>query len=1001
MKNIFPLLLLGNFLLAQEHILITEFAVTPTVGEFIEITNNSDQTIDLSDYYVTDATFASGGTYYYNIVTGSNSGGGGFADFNARFPAGSSIAPGEFQTIAMNGSDFLTTYGQNPTYELYETNATIPNMREALPGSINNQGGLTDNGEVIIIYYWNGQTDLVQDIDYVLWGDKVEAVDKTNISIDGPDLDSTPSTYSDDTAIPQQQALVLLLPDDLHAPGESVQRSDLIEADENHAGGNGLTGHDETSENLPKSFIAGTPNPGTGPTVNKGPVIANIIQDPEFPASSDIVTVSTDVTDDGQVVSVRLFTSLNAAPYDSSVMNLISGNTYSASIDSQATGTDVSWYIKAEDNDGFITISSTFSYTVARQDTITPIAAIQTDIGFWDGRQVTISGVVTIGAGILITTRTTAYVQDNSGYGIQIFSFDPPDASLVRGNQVLISGTVENYQGLVTEITDYSLSVLSTDNDLPSPLSIATGEANSLAREGTYVEIQAPVIDKYAAGGGTNIIVNDGSGAVTIRIWDSAGLDLNAITVGKTIVARGVIGEFSGSGQLLVAYQEDIFESSGSSSADGTGLVSVQPDSIGINAPASLLFTAAGTLQDTVTTISITIPENWLWSGSQSDVVLSGDPFDLTTVAINGKGIVLNDVGLTSTNSGVIELKGLTAPGVDSISTFIFKTAGRNGTLKNIAEQPTVKVGKGTGKTVTPIADIQTDIGFWDGKQVTISGVVTIGAGILITTRTTAYVQDNSGYGIQIFSFDPPDADLVRGNQVLISGTVENYQGLVTEITDYSLSVLQKGADLPEPLKINTSEAQSLEREGTFVEIQATVIDKYAAGGGTNIIVDDGSGEVTLRIWDSANLDLGDFNPGDGIVARGVIGEFSGAGQILVAYQEDISPLELPKAAFSLKVPNKPFAPDRGEKFPVNFSAGDENSHIVLRIYDLGGRLITTLVDEQGKSFEQLIEWNGRNQLNEMVPLGAYILHLQVTSNSDGSTQVATAPIVVGTVLKF
>ena len=61
--------------------------------------------IDLSDVYVTDATFAGGGTYYYNIVTGLNAGGGGFGDFHARFPAGATIASAELQTVSLAGSD--------------------------------------------------------------------------------------------------------------------------------------------------------------------------------------------------------------------------------------------------------------------------------------------------------------------------------------------------------------------------------------------------------------------------------------------------------------------------------------------------------------------------------------------------------------------------------------------------------------------------------------------------------------------------------------------------------------------------------------------------------------------------------------------------------------------------------------------------------------------------------------------------------------------------------
>ena len=237
--------------------------VTPTSGEFIEIHNPTALPIDLSDVYLTDATFSGGGTYYYNIVTGSNAGGGGFADFHARFPDGASIAPGAYQTISLPGSDaFLAEYGIGPDYELFEDGGApdaVPDMREALPGSINNQGGLSNSGEVVILFTWDGASDLVADIDYAVWGDKVEAVDKTGVTIDGPDPDSTGSTYLSDTAIASQD----IVAPGSHAGGASFQRADLAEGTETQTGGNGLTGSDETSEDLSVTWSIDTvPTPG-------------------------------------------------------------------------------------------------------------------------------------------------------------------------------------------------------------------------------------------------------------------------------------------------------------------------------------------------------------------------------------------------------------------------------------------------------------------------------------------------------------------------------------------------------------------------------------------------------------------------------------------------------------------------------------------------------------------------------------------------------------------
>jgi len=248
-----------------ENLLISEVVITPTAGEMIEIHNKSAFTLNLDNVYLTDATFSNGNVYYYQLVEGAG-GGGDFADFFARFPAGSSIAPGAYQTVSLNGSDaFFSTYGVNPTYELFEDGASpdaIPDMLEARPGSIDTDpsggvSGLSGGGEVAVLFYWDGNSDLVQDLDYVLWGDKVEAIDKTGISIDGPDADAVASTYLNDTAIASQAVVNA----SSHASGSSWQRSNLNEGAETGSNGNGINGDDETSEDLNNTFFEDIPTP--------------------------------------------------------------------------------------------------------------------------------------------------------------------------------------------------------------------------------------------------------------------------------------------------------------------------------------------------------------------------------------------------------------------------------------------------------------------------------------------------------------------------------------------------------------------------------------------------------------------------------------------------------------------------------------------------------------------------------------------------------------------
>ncbi len=252
-------------------------------AEFIEIYNASaTETYDLSNVYLTDATFAGGSTYYYNIVTGSNAGGGGFFDFHARFPDGASIAPGEYQTISINGSDaFVAAFSQNPTYELYEDGSSadaITDMREALAGSIatpsnsSDPSSLSNSGEVVVLYFWDGFSDLVTDMDYAVWGDKNEAVDKSGINIDGPDADSNPSTYQNETAIASQVSLSSGSP----ASGNSFSRSaSMTEGMETTTGGNGINGQDETSENFAMTWEQCSPSPNAANCApNAPPVVA-------------------------------------------------------------------------------------------------------------------------------------------------------------------------------------------------------------------------------------------------------------------------------------------------------------------------------------------------------------------------------------------------------------------------------------------------------------------------------------------------------------------------------------------------------------------------------------------------------------------------------------------------------------------------------------------------------------------------------------------------------
>ncbi len=196
------------------------------------------------------------------------------------------------------------------------------------------------------------------------------------------------------------------------------------------------------------------------------------------------------------------------------------------------------------------------------------------------------------------------------------------------------------------------------------------------------------------------------------------------------------------------------------------------------------------------------------------------------------------------------------------------------------------------GQTITPIANIQDSISVYNGEVVTIEGVITIGAGVTNGSMLNAFIQDDSGKGIEVFDYDITTSyqqDIIRGNKLRINGEIDEYQG-VTEIKDFTYEVL--ATNLAHPfVSLTIPEIQNYNVwEGTFVSTSGTLIeDPYFAGGGYNITIEDDSGDqLVIRVWDSTNIDIAALEEDFPITAYGVVSSYESVAQILPGYQEDI-----------------------------------------------------------------------------------------------------------------
>jgi hypothetical protein len=237
---------------AGEHLLVSELAVGPDAAEFVEIWNPTSAPVALDDYYLSDNStyvdLASGQPW---MPTTGNPG----TDFLARFPAGTTIAPDAVIVVGFD-ADYETQFGACPDFFMGTAplpcagNANmVPAMLETEPGSITDSSGLSNAREMVMLFTWDGDTThTLKDVDYLAWGmamDPGTRVDKTGVA-----------GYQPDTAPASQK------PATAPVPGQSIERCS-IEAGEILSGGNGITGHDETSEDMGSAFVVqATPTPG-------------------------------------------------------------------------------------------------------------------------------------------------------------------------------------------------------------------------------------------------------------------------------------------------------------------------------------------------------------------------------------------------------------------------------------------------------------------------------------------------------------------------------------------------------------------------------------------------------------------------------------------------------------------------------------------------------------------------------------------------------------------
>jgi hypothetical protein len=554
-----------------------------------------------------------------------------------------------------------------------------------------------------------------------------------------------------------------------------------------------------------------------------------------------------------------------------------------------------------------------------------------------------------------------------------------------EGAWVEITGTVKETSNQ-TNIQSPSITTLGTAS-LPVPSEVTAEEFNAEGYEGVLVILNDVVVSAEESGG--IWMVQDATGEV--RVGHTWPYVLYQPALGDTIAQLiGISVYLSGTYRLEPRTDDDI-------------ILSGNPRPV------------------------IEILGHYPASPTASDQVqvraLVADDDELTRVELHYlAGAVSDSVNMDSADS--LYIGWIPAFPQGTVVSYFVLAEDAEGEITQEAGTPYVVAAP---RVSVPIDSIVNNFSLFQDQAVTVEGLViylmewTTSTG---STRITAYMQDSSGRGIELSQSGSMSSfpNLERGNYVSLNGIVGEFESSV-QISDFSASAISIiYPDLPistvEPDSflltgdpnnedLLSTDLSGITAAGTWCKAKGYLLSVESAGGGRNLTLNDGSGNLVVRIWDDMDVP-GAFIGGDVVAFEDLIGQVIGVSgaasyfngfQIEVGYAEDVTaeqPSEEASSQAVVWVEPHPFVPDLGETIKIRFNA-PAGAWMRLRLLNLKGQMAAMIRDQQsGGGYE--IEWDGLDELNRRVPVGAYILQLQSTLN--GNTTIASAPLVVGTRLK-
>lgn len=747
---------------------------------------------------------------------------------------------------------------------------------------------------------------------------------------------------------------------------------------------------------------------------NRPPIITNVGHTPDRPTGVQPVTVRASISDDNnQVAEALVFYRFGQAGDFSAVMMYDDGLHGDGSAQDGVWGgilpagperSTAYYYLSVRDAEGAQALSpanapsQTYSYFV-RSITLSifDIQYVGSPTGGdspYNGQIVTLTGIVT-GSGF---DGGSFFMSDPGGgpwSGVLVFN---PSLTPAQGDCVSVTARVQEYFGL-TELSSVSnVTVLGTGVvSPPDTLYASMLPDSSEAYEGGFVYIGPCVVTNISSFGSFNQwTVRDASGEGVIL--GDFGLEYVPALGDSFTYIQGCVGFNSNPGHMIAPrYDEDM----GIIDRRAPQLVSVS----------------------TVTEYRVNVRFNERLAPSVVDNLDRFRIVEVTNPAFPTLHVLSAQL---FSDSKTIQIE--TIESMPATAAYELTVAEISDLAGNVLASASFGFGGYFPNEVVEIADIYSNFAAFNQTRVTLRGVVNFVQDVTTSSgsrRISAFIQDNSGRGFSLSQTGAAGTfpGIRRGNLIEITGLVNEFGGAI-QLGEFAsganspdVRVLSENMPLPQPIELRTGDLRAqaavvavsdpnLRGSGTWCLATGTVyqVDENV-GGGTNIFIDDGSGNLTVRVWNSMELDSvyddGQWIPlgelvGHRVSIAGPSSTFNGDFQMLAGYSEDFTDPDAtgaPSGRLILEVPNRPFAPDIGQTLEIFYDAPPLGA-VRLRLFNLRGQLVHTFVDKRAGG-PQYIVWNGRNDLREILPLGTYILHLESIEN--GRTDSVTKPVVVGT----